>query len=196
MSSLFHVAFCPLFATLGSRCTLFLRATSLPHHATCFRYHTNPPIWVPWKVHRNILQGSTLVPEPFCWQYYQPQLSLLESSFLIFLCISSPEFCLFYLVPTVLPCPSPHLVMSPLWFELLGSCRALNRWCQEQCCHERWHRDQSLSGDWREEEILKDILKDRESRSVAGQALINRKCCRISSKFSSSHNTLKHFTQS
>lgn len=101
ISSLFHVAFCLLFATISSRYTLFLCATSLPHPASCFRYHTNPPIRVLREFHRNILQCSRLV--PVCWQYHQPQPSLLESSFLIFLCISLPGFCLFYFVPTVLP---------------------------------------------------------------------------------------------
>lgn len=58
---------------------------------------------LPCEVHRNILLCSKLVPGTFCWQCHQPQPSLLESSFLIFLCISLPGFCLFYLVLTVLP---------------------------------------------------------------------------------------------
>lgn len=192
ISSLSHAAFCPLFATLGSRYPLFLCAISLlPASGNTQIF---PP--VPWDVHRNILQCSRLVPETFCWQFNQPQPSLLKSSFLIFLCISLPGFCLFYIVPTVLPWPSLHTVMPPLWCELLRRCRPLNHWCQEEGCHERWEKDQSLISDWREEEIRKDILKDKERRSVASQALINRNCSIIWSKSPSSHNTLNHFMKS
>lgn len=105
-----------------------------PHdHAACFKYHTDPPFWVPQEVPRSILQCSRLVPDPFCWQYHQPQPPLPESSFLWrFLWISLLGFC-----PT-LPCPyCASLPVPLLWCELLCGHRSMHRWCQGHCCCER-----------------------------------------------------------
>lgn len=109
ISSLFHVSFCLLFPTPCGRYTLFLCATSLPHPSTCFRCNTNPPVWVPWEVHKNILQYSRLVPPASA---ISPRITFLNISLYFFIWVLPILLCTYCASLTV---PTHGDVSSVVW---------------------------------------------------------------------------------